>query len=252
MDRTRLAGVAALALVLFVATVRSDDSPSVEQVQALNQVLLKARQLAEPAIACVLVTRSDDYRRLYVDTPPPNNPGQLGPFPPRRGRFQMADRIASQSELKQLDLSDPDHVPEFFGSGVVIDEKGLILTNYHVVREATKIFVRLPGDKGSYADIHAADPRSDLAVLKLLDEKQLPLQAIKMGDGGAVEKGQWVLSLANPFAAGFRDGSPSISWGILSNIRRRAPSTAREDERKKTLHHYGTLLQTDARLNLGV
>ena len=54
------------------------------------------------------------------------------------------------------------------GSGVVVDANGLILTNYHVVQDATKIFVRLPGGKQSYADIHAADPRSDLAVLKLL------------------------------------------------------------------------------------
>ena len=48
-----------------------------------------------------------------------------------------------------------------------------------------------------------------------------------------------------------RRGSPSASWGIISNVRRRAPGPAREEERAKTLHHYGTLIQTDARLNLG-
>src|SRR5437868_10417166 len=109
-------------------------------------------------------------------------------------------------------------MPRSIGSGVVIDTDGLVLTNYHVVQEATKIFVRLPGGKGSYADIHAADPRSDLAVLRL----QSPvgrLRAIKLGDGGKAKRGQLVLSLANPFAAGFRDGSPSASWGIVSNIR---------------------------------
>jgi S1-C subfamily serine protease len=114
-----------------------------------------------------------------------------------------------------------------------------------------KVFVRLPGDKESYADIYAADHRSDLAVLKLIDDKVGPLPAIPFGDGGSVRKGQWLLSIANPFAAGFRDGSPSASWGILSNIRRRAPGKLREEERMKTLHQYGTLLQTDARLNLG-
>jgi serine protease Do len=61
-----------------------------------------------------------------------------------------------------------------------------------------------------------------------------------------------VLTIANPFAAGFRDGSPSASWGIVSNVRRRpASQTVHEFERARLLHDYGTLLQTDARLNLG-
>src|SRR5207248_9225764 len=113
-----------------------------------------------------------------------------------------------------------------------------------------KVFVRLPDRQGSYADIHAADPRSDLAVLRLLNPK-LALRPLKLGEGEKAKRGQFVLSLANPFAAGFRDGKPSASWGIVSNLRRRAPGPAREEERAKTLHHYGTLIQTDARLNLG-
>jgi serine protease Do len=152
---------------------------------------------------------------------------------------------------KKLDLADLAHVPQAFGSGVVIDAAGLILTNYHVVQDATKIFIRLPGGKASYADIHAADPRSDLAVLRLLDPKAAPLQPLALGDADRLERGQFVLSIANPFAVGFRDGQPSASWGILSNIRRRAVSTPREEERTKPLYHYGTLLQTDARLHLG-
>ena len=63
--------------------------------------------------------------------------------------------------LKSLDLSDPDNTPESYGSGIVINHKGLVLTNYHVVQDATKVYVRLPGGNGSYADIYAADPRSD-------------------------------------------------------------------------------------------
>lgn len=75
---------------------------------------------------------------------------------------------------------------------------------------------------------------------------------MKFGDGGKIRKGQFVLSIANPFAAGFRDGSPSASFGIVSNLRRRAPGPANEADRSKvTLHHYGTLIQTDARLTLG-
>lgn len=241
-----------LGLGMIPGQLPAQETPSVQQVQSLNQVLLRARQVSEPTIACVLVSRSDAYRRWYDDVPPADAPGQLGPFPPRRNSPSSGERFLKPEDLKRLDLADPEHVPESYGSGVVIDPRGLILTNYHVIRDATKIFVRLPGDKASYADIHAADPRSDLAVLRLLDERIFPLPAIKLGDGGAVEKGQWVLSLANPFAAGFRDGSPSVSWGIVSNLRRRAPSGTREEDRRRTLHQYGTLIQTDARLNFGV
>src|SRR5262249_33076315 len=163
----------------------------------------------EPAIACVLVSRTKDPKGEHK-------------------------------------LDDPNQVPESYGSGVVIDEKGLVLTNYHVIREAVEGFVRLPGDKASFADVFAPDPRSDFAVLKLRDAAKLqPLKALKLGDGGAVRKGQLVLSLANPYAAGFRDGSPSASWGVLSNVRRRAPGNLKEEiaGQAKSLHQYGTLLQ---------
>ena len=202
----------AFSLILGIPA-SAQDRPRLADVLALEEVMQEAIRKAEPSIACILVTRSD--------------------------------------EPHQVQLANPDVVPESYGSGVVIDEKGLILTNRHVVTGATKIFVRLPGNKASYAEIHADDPRSDLAVIRLLDARVLPVPAIKLGDGGNVRKGQLVLALANPFAAGFRDGSPSASWGIISNIRRRAPGGNREDERDRTLHHYGTLLQTDARLNLG-
>jgi serine protease Do len=78
------------------------------------------------------------------------------------------------------------------------------------------------------------------------------LPMLPMGDAAKLKKGQFILALANPFAAGFRDGSPSASWGILSNIRRRIPGELNEaDRRRPRLHYYGFLLQTDLRLNLG-
>jgi serine protease Do len=127
-----------------------------------------------------------------------------------------------------------------------------VLTNYHVIRDATKIFVRLPGGKASYADIHAADPRSDLAVLRLRDARLLPLSALALGDGSRIERGQFVLTLANPYAAGFRDGQPSASWGIVSNLRRRIPAEPRDEKKAvKPLYYYGILMQTDTRVNLG-
>jgi serine protease Do len=133
---------------------------------------------------------------------------------------------------------------------VVIDG-GLVLTNFHVIQKATKVFVRLPGPgRGSYANIVAGDARCDLAVLRMI-RPPADLKAIPFGDGGKVRKGDLVASLANPFAAGFRDGGPSFSYGTVANIRRRAPGEADEGRRVKDLAQYGSLIQTDVRLNLG-
>jgi serine protease Do len=239
-----------LVLVLPVAA-RSDEKTRLKEVLQLQEAMEQIIEKAEPSVACILISRSDGYANFRA-APSLDEPGKLGKFDSQaylsQGREQNEQR---RKEIIALDLSHPDHQPEAYGSGVVLDASGLILTNAHVVRGATKIYVRLPGNRGSYADIHASDPRSDLAVLKLID-KVPDLKPLKFGDGGSVRKGQFVLTLSNPFAAGFRDGSPSASWGIVSNLRRRAPGPANETDRaKQTLHHYGTLIQTDTRLTLG-
>lgn len=264
---------AAILVVGFAAIQQSSAAPPADAL-ALQEAFEEAIKKAEPSIACILVSRSDLYQKWFGETIDHETTGKLGTFNPETVRFhgdprdpqyeqykksvekRVNSRVPEQAarEVRRLfDLSDPSNVPESYGSGVVIQENGLVLTNYHVVRNATKVYVRLPGEKGSYADIHAADPRSDLAVLRLLDAKILPVPSLKRGNGDQLRKGQLILSLANPFASGFRDGSPSASWGIISNIRRRAPGPSwwEQDKSKLTLHHYGTLLQIDARLNLG-
>jgi S1-C subfamily serine protease len=219
----------------------------------LQEAFQAAIAQAEPSVACILVSRSPRYKEFGA-APSADKPGQLGEFYFDYSKLDLLNEVERKLRKKEglrLDLSSGSSSPESFGSGVVIDEKErLILTNYHVVLKATKVYVCLPGGKGSYANIHAADPRSDLAVLQLI--KAVPLKAIKLGDGGKVKKGQLILGLANPYAAGFRDGSPSASWGIISNLRRLAPNSLRNElDPARSLHQYGTLLQTDAKISLG-
>jgi serine protease Do len=245
-------GLPCLLSTLVLARPAAAQEKGLPSARALQDVMQKAIEQAEPAIACVLVSRSDAYQR-FSQTSGPEGSGQLGGFDLQL--FERHPLISGLGEKertrlrRQLDLADRRHVPESFGSGVVV-APGFVLTNYHVVQGAVKVFVRLPGHRGSYADIHAADPRTDLAVLRLLNPAAAP-KALPLGEGEKAKRGQFVLTLANPFAAGFRDGKPSASWGIVSNLRHRAPGPAREEERARTLHHYGTLIQTDARLNLG-
>lgn len=255
----RLASLAPLAILLLVpAPAPSEERNRFADFAALQEAVHQSIERAEPSIACILVSRSDKYRAH--DGALPRVLGQLGGFELRRALFQVDRDSPEAAALQRLDLSNPDNVPEAYGSGVVlgIDDKGrgLIVTFAHVIRNATKIYVRLPGGRGSWADIHASDPRSDLAVLRLID--RVPnLKALQLGDGGKLRKGDFILSLSNPFAAGFRDGSPSASFGIVSNLRRRATGVLSDDvasaERnaKLPLYCFNTLIKTDTRMNLG-
>jgi S1-C subfamily serine protease len=210
---------------MFIAAtvaLASDPLPDARKLEAAMQAAI-AR--AEPAIACVMVRRDRDAR--------------------------------TDANRKSDDLDDRNTPPDYFGSGVVIDgEQGLVLTNYHVVRRAGRILIRLPGQRPAdgpretNASIYAADARSDLAVLKV-NGWGGTLKAISLGQGERLSKGSWVIALGYPHAVGFREGSASASWGIVSNLHRRPPGVTAEIERARLLSNLGILLQTDARLQLG-
>jgi serine protease Do len=198
-------------------------------------------------------------------------------FQPQRDPFRKFGGGIRRNQFQPRDTNNPanpDFVPNEFGTGIIIAPRGMggkqfILTNYHVVRGGPpagerssksefKLYVRLSNRLGFYPSIIAADPRSDLALLnidyKALRLKPSDLKPIPLGDATGIRKGKLVLALGNPYAIG-RDGSASASWGIISNIARRpAPIGPLRDTgslKKETLHHYGTLLQVDTRLNLG-
>ncbi len=235
-----------LSRVIVLIVLLAGRAPVGADVVELEKTVQEAIKKAEPSIACLLVSRSPQYKQYEPRQPPADKPGWLGEFP--RIRSELED----DAPKRKLDMSHADYVPESYGSGIVIDPSGLILTNAHVVRGAVKVFVRLPGGIESYADIHALDTRSDLAVLKLNGRLVQPLKPLAFGEGETVKKGQFVIALSNPFAAGFRDGDPSASFGMVSNLRRRIVSLPGERDRKRlSLHQFATLVMTDCRLTLG-
>jgi serine protease Do len=158
--------------------------------------------------------------------------------------------------------------PTEFGSGVILSEDGAILTCYHVIDdpEQNDYFVWVsdqaaPGaSQAGYpipaqvvrkpATVKAGDPWTDLAVLKI-DAGGLP--AMPMGDARRLRRGSFVVSLGNPYASA-RDGQASASWGLVSNLQRTAPrlrESSGDLTPPQSLQEFGTLIQTDARLNLG-
>src|SRR5438876_12372233 len=147
--------LSSLVIVLSApAPVWAQDSSARGEAQVIDKAMVEAIRKAEPAIASIFVSRSEDYRRLLKDIPPADQPGELGAFDADKAKKILATTIKDFGQLagalRKLDLVHPEHVPESYGSGVVISAQGLVLTNFHVIRDATKIYVRLPGGKGSY------------------------------------------------------------------------------------------------------
>jgi len=152
---------------------------------------------------------------------------------------------------------DPDFVPNEFASGVVVDRDGLVLTNMHVLGDelTDEYWVTTAEGRSFRMQIKAADPRSDLAVLEVVTPRRNAedFVPIRFGDGAKLRKGQFVVALGNPYAIA-RDGQVSASWGIVANLSRRAAPPSEVDSARefpRSLHQFGTLIQTDARLNLG-
>ena len=119
------------------------------------------------------------------------------------------------------------------GSGFIISEDGIVVTNNHVIEGAEDVYVRVNGDQEFKAKILGADPGMDLAVLKMeSDQKFIP---VKFGDSDKARIGDWVLAIGNPFGLG-----GTVTAGIIS---------ARN--RSIGLSRYEDFIQTDASINQG-
>ena len=144
-------------------------------------------------------------------------------FPPGSPFGDMFKEFGAPQERKSSAL----------GSGFIIDEKGIVVTNNHVIQDAEDIIVRVNGDKEFKAEVIGADPLSDIAVLQLeTNEKFIP---VKFGDSDKARIGDWVIAIGNPFGLG-----GTVTSGIIS---------ARN--RSIGLSRYEDYIQTDASINSG-
>lgn len=131
------------------------------------------------------------------------------------------------------------------GSGFVIDSTGYVATNRHVVADSDVISVILHNGLKYEAQLVQADPRSDLAILKISAEK---LKAVRFGDLEKVKVNQWAFACGNPFGLANDDGRTSVTFGVVSALGREmtdrlVPGSDRE--------YYGNLIETSAAINPG-
>ena len=119
------------------------------------------------------------------------------------------------------------------GSGFIIDAKGIVITNNHVIKGAEDIMVRIEGDKEYKAKVLGSDPLSDIAVLKI--ESKEKLIPVKFGDSDKARIGDWVIAIGNPLGLG-----GTVTSGIISARNRDIGMSRYED-----------FIQTDASINVG-
>jgi serine protease Do len=259
MSRT----VAILIAVALPLTAAAADP----NLKAFEEQLQKTIEAAGPSVVSVVVSHSKAYSPLrnpkpgQLGTPDPNDLITPDMLRPRPGLFRQAPAPSP------LDLSVPDNAADhLYGSGAVLDDRaGLVLVPYHLIEGARKVYVRGANGKGSYADVHAADAKSDLAVLKLIVPFQ-GLKAVKIaevrlaagtdGEKATLKKGAMLLALGHPTAAAAGEGSASAGFGVLSNVNMKsgqspAQSGVNEVLRQRPLHQQGGLIQVDARAALG-
>jgi len=119
------------------------------------------------------------------------------------------------------------------GSGFIIDEKGIVVTNNHVIQGAEDIIISVNGSKEYKAKVIGKDPYMDLAVLQIeSDEKFIP---VSFGDSNKARVGDWVIAIGNPYGFG-----GTVTTGIISSRNRDIGLT-----------RYDDFIQTDASINVG-
>ena len=152
-----------------------------------------------------------------------SNPFPGFEFPPGSPFEDMFKEFGTPQERKASAL----------GSGFIIDKKGIVITNNHVIQGADDILVRVNGDKEYKATIVGKDPLSDIAVLQIKsNEKFIP---VKFGNSDEARIGDWVIAIGNPFGLG-----GTVTAGIVSARNRNIGMSRYED-----------FIQTDASINQG-
>jgi serine protease Do len=126
------------------------------------------------------------------------------------------------------------------GSGVIVDPKGYIITNNHVVEDATRIKVSVLGGDEYTAKVIGTDPISDIAVIKISGKSDFPYA--KIGNSKAVKVGDWVLAIGSPFGL-----EHTVTAGIISTTGR----TFKGNEGPSDYSQFNEYLQTDAAINRG-
>ncbi|MBK9155261.1 MAG: trypsin-like peptidase domain-containing protein [Chloracidobacterium sp.] len=215
-----LAGMAATLYSVLLLSFSTFAQPPADQGDK-KQPIVTPRQLS---LTFAEVTKKVEPAVVSIDAK-----GRM-PEVARRGSGQNAPGDL----LDFLNRQIPRRPSYSIGSGFIVDKKGYILTNAHVVEDSAKITVKLNSGEEYQARVIGVDNETDIAVLKIDPTRDLPVA--KLGDSENVQVGDWVLAIGSPFGL-----SRTVTAGIISQTQRSTPGA--------TL--FQRFIQTDAAINRG-
>jgi len=215
-----------LVLLILIAVLPAfgQDTNSVDTLRQIGKTFTKIAKKASPAVVSIKAEKPfvQDYF-VMPDWP-------FGePFDPFGDDFfdrffrRQSPRRGQRKELRPVQ-----------GSGLIISQDGYILTNNHLVGEAEKITVKLVDGREFTAKSIGTDPESDVAVIKIDTKKDLPY--LDLADSDALEVGEWVIAIGNPFGL-----DHTVTAGIISA----------KGRSRVGLATYENYIQTDAAINPG-
>jgi len=205
--------------------------PSPAQVadaRAFSRTFAQVAEQLKPSVVAIFVEKGGHpvpMKRLHRQMGPQQNPFEGTPF-----EHFFGNGMSPFGGDGELQMETPKQVGA--GSGVVIDARGYILTNNHVVDGADKIKVKFADGHEVKATLQGADPKTDLAIVKVTGGDLVPA---RFGDSEKLQVGEWVIAIGNPY--GF---DHTVTVGVISAKGRGLGAGPYED-----------YLQTDAAINPG-
>jgi len=200
----------------------------------IHNAFIDVAERLGPAIVSISTERT---AKIGFGRPPQMRFKRRGP----NGSFGEEDPFEKFFEDFFGQLPEKEFKQRGLGSGFIIDKKGHILTNHHVIDGADTINVTLPDGRSFIATARGSDPVSDLAVIKI-EAKNLPVA--ELGNSDLLQVGEWVVALGNPFGHVLKSAKPTVTVGVISALHRRIPAPGGG-------MGYLDMIQTDAAINPG-
>jgi serine protease Do len=224
-DRRTPSGIirtAAILLCLLALAVPATAQDGRSILQALQDTFVQVAQAVKPAVVNIATTQR-----------PRQGEGRRGQQPPPSFRGPFRDFFGDDF-MERFFGEQPQRERHSLGSGLIVDKRGYILTNNHVIEQADEIEVRLSDKRKFKATVVGRDPKTDLAVIKVEATADLPIA--KLGDSSKIRIAEWVMAVGNPFGL-----DQTVTMGVVSAV-------GRSDVGITT---YEDFIQTDASINPG-
>src|SRR5438128_8901768 len=198
---------------------RSAPPASTNTAEALQSAIVSVAERVRPAVVHIGTVQVARLRR----------PPALGPFADDPAFKDFFDQFFGRGPGRREEFHQPG-----LGSGVIIDKRGYVLTNNHVVRGADGVLLRLASKREYQGRIVGADVTTDLAVIQF--EPDVPVAVATLGNSDTLRVGEWAIAIGNPFGL-----DQTVTVGVIS-------ATGRADV---GISSYENFVQTDASINPG-